>query len=343
MPVESDKTSENVNLVCYYSRGISRVMQTSRKKMREKDKNETTFDSKIVEKGQCTCTFLTRLPSVFKFSQSKFMFNKHGLLCTNLCALALLGLTIFSAESDETAFSFFWILGDAESKRLGCGGSVEGHRDSGNTRGRIGQTSIVVNTATNANAVRKFGRRNIFAAGGVAGCATLETTSVTQTTAGWHNDRRIGTGCCHRRCSSCRLFKRLIMCRWAFLMMIIIPSSSWSENISEMAKWSENCMINSWNRFARHSRLFVSNSSFSIPRQVTRHPLFHFISASTSIRDDEIYSCDGWARTAGYDIPSHPARNLLGGRSLVMAVENDHRHDHRDGSNRHHSSQINPY
>ena len=44
--VESDKTPKNVNLVCYYSRGISRVMQTSRKKMREKDKNETTFDSK---------------------------------------------------------------------------------------------------------------------------------------------------------------------------------------------------------------------------------------------------------------------------------------------------------
>ena len=47
--------------------------------------------------------------------------------------------------------------------------------------------------------------------------------------------------------------------------------------------------------------------------------------------------------TTGYDVPSHPARNLLGGRTLVMAVENDHRHDHRDGSNRHHRSQINSY
>jgi hypothetical protein len=33
---------------------------------------------------------------------------------------------------------------------------------------------------------------------------------------------------------------------------------------------------------------FVGDSSFLIPRQVSRHPLIHFISASTSIRYDEI-------------------------------------------------------
>lgn len=148
----------------------------------------------------------------------------------------MLGLTIFSAESDETAFSFLGILGDAESKRLGRGGSVEGHRDGGNTRGRIGQSSIVIDAATNATAVHEFGRRNIFSAGRVAGRSALETTSVTQTTAGRPNDRRISTGCCHSRCSCCRLFKGLIMRRRPFLMMIIASSGTRSENISKTGK-----------------------------------------------------------------------------------------------------------
>lgn len=51
---------------------------------------------------------------------------------------------------------------------------------------------------------------------------------------------------------------------------------------------------------------FVGDSSFLIPRQVSRHPLIHFISASTSIRYDEI------------DIILVLRVNVTGGRGLLV-------------------------
>lgn len=146
---------------------------------------------------------------------------------TDLCALVLLRLAILSAEPDEAALSLLGVLGDAESKRLGSGGSVKGHRDGRDGR-RVAQAAIVIGAAARVHELGGWDVVPSYGSGRVG--APLQTASVAHATGRLRVDD--GGASSRRRRRRCAGFlERLVMRRRAFLM-IVAPASR-SQQISK--------------------------------------------------------------------------------------------------------------